>query len=40
MTSIPEEKEQGRKAVEQERAANIRAGYVHDTVLEAIKAAQ
>jgi hypothetical protein len=36
MTITPEEMERRRKAVEQARAANIRAGYVHDPVLEAI----
>lgn len=36
MTITPEERERRRKALEQARAANIRAGYVHDPVLEAI----
>jgi DNA repair photolyase len=36
MTITPEEIERRRRAVEQARAANIRAGYVHDPVLEAI----
>ncbi len=36
MTITKEERERRRKAVEQARAANIRAGYVHDPVLEAI----
>ena len=35
MTISPEEMKRRRKAVEQARAANIRAGYVHDPVLEA-----
>ncbi|MDE2343702.1 MAG: antitoxin VbhA family protein [Betaproteobacteria bacterium] len=36
MTITPEERERRRKAVKQARAANIRAGHVHDPVLEAI----
>ena len=36
MTTTSEEMERRRKAVEQARAANIRAGYIHDPVLEAI----
>lgn len=36
MAISPEEMERRRKAIEQARAANIRAGYVHDPVLEAI----
>lgn len=36
MTITPQEMERRRRAVEEARAANIRAGYVHDPVLEAI----